>query len=66
LNGEIKLRTEVAGIFPNAWAAKRTEAITRLVGAILLEQNGEWAKLAKVPLAKPTECQWRGANAPAT
>jgi putative transposase len=37
VNGAFKRRADGVGVFPN------DDAFVRLVGALLLDQNGEWA-----------------------
>lgn len=42
LNGEVKRRSKVIGVFPNAASA------IRLMGAFLMEENDRWAHMRKV------------------
>jgi transposase-like protein len=42
LNKEVKRRADVVGIFPVARTRSTLASITRLIGAVLLEQNDEW------------------------
>ena len=68
VNREIKRRADVVGIFPN------DEAIVRLVGALMLETNDEWAvarrymsleTLARVTDTRPSGClPWRPEKRP--
>jgi putative transposase len=41
LKKEVKRRADVVGIFPNE------DSIVRLIGAVLLEANGEWQLLSR-------------------
>ena len=41
LDGEVKRRADVVGVFPNAWVTKRIKAGIRLIGTPLPEANDD-------------------------
>lgn len=54
LNKEVKRRSKVVGIFPNAASA------VRLMGAFLMEENDRWAAMGKMyysPACKELEAR---------
>jgi transposase-like protein len=60
LNKEIKRRSNVVGIFPT------TRSLLRLVGAILIEQDDEWAVADRRYFSAESMCQLTAPTLPAT